>query len=78
MGDGTLIQWGSETIPSGTYNIYVTLSQFFVDTSYIVVPHIPADVAVGWSATQRNQVRFGREPNTQAVEVSYIAIGRWK
>lgn len=82
--DGTLFQWGSTTIPVGSYIARETLPIPFVEKSKIAVSVTPVAVeanvfyGVDYNNLTESQLSFGRTPNTTAKTVYWTAIGRWK
>lgn len=84
MPDGTLLQWGSTTIPSGSYTATAQLPIAFIDKTKIGVSVTAAAVSAGtdygvnYSGVTENQLSFGRTPNTATNTIYWIAIGRWK
>lgn len=78
MPDGTLIVFGSVTIPSGSYIETATFGKAFVNTDYLVTVGVYDDVSPSINTKYVGGCRIGRTPNTAANKIDYIAIGRWK
>ena len=82
--DGTLFQWGSTTIPAGSYIVRETLPIPFIKKGKIAVSVTPVLVetnvfyGVDYNNLTESQLSFGRTPNTTAKTVYWTAIGRWK
>lgn len=80
MADGTLVCYGTLTIPSGSYVATVTLPKPFANTSYkIAVCALESGLTCNISgAKNTGGFTLGRIPNTAASNFDWIAIGRWK
>lgn len=80
MVDGTLIQWGTLTIPSGSYVASVTLPLTFSDTSYkVAICTLETGMTANLSGAKYvGGFTLGRTPNTAENHFDWIAIGRWK
>lgn len=78
--DGTLIQYGTLTINSGSYVGTVGLPTSFVDNTYIVaVCSYETGIVSNLSGAKTvSSFTLGRTPNTAASHFDWIAIGRWK
>lgn len=78
--DGTLICFGTLTIPSGSYVAWIEFPSYFADTNYkISTASLESGITCNISgAKQTNGLSLGRSPNTAASSFDWIAIGRWK
>lgn len=79
MPDGTLIQWGTITIPEGLYVEGITFSKAFLDTNYSLTCAVyDSGILVNINSKYTGWCRVGRTPNTAANSIGWQAIGRWK
>lgn len=78
MPDGTLIQWGTVTVPSGSYIASITFAKVFANTNYAVTLGIYDDIAPSINTKSTGGCRIGRTPNTASNNIEWQAIGRWK
>lgn len=82
MPDGTLICWGSVSVEAGAWSADVSLPASFANTAYAVVdaPRCNTTVAVNVlvGKTGVDKFIFYMTRNDLAVEIDYLAIGRWK
>lgn len=79
MSDGTLIQWGTVTIPEGLYVEAITFSKAFLNTTYSVTFGVYDNgIPVNISSKYTGGCRVGRTPNTAANSIDWQAVGRWK
>jgi len=82
LPNGVLIQWGSITIPSGSYVANIDLSQTFIDRTKLSIHLTPVQSGTTWNvnyaATTTSNISIGRTPNTTASTYYWLAIGRWK
>ena len=83
MADGTLLQWGTGSIPSGVYvqTDYTTFAKPFIDTNYItmITPDDDVNISNPVSANKTTTgFKCGRAPNTATNNYTWYAIGRWK
>lgn len=82
MPDGTLICWGSVLIETGAWSADVSLPASFANIAYAVVdtPRCNTTVAVNVlvGKTDVDKFTFYMTRNDLAVEIDYLAIGRWK
>lgn len=83
MADGTLLQWGTGSIPSGVYvqTDYTTFAKPFIDTNYItmITPDDDVNISNPMSANKTTTgFKCGRAPNTATNNYTWYAIGRWK
>lgn len=78
MPDGTLIVFGTVSIPSGSYIETVTFGKSFVDTNYLITFGLYDDISPSINTKYTGGCRIGRTPNTAANNIDYIAVGRWK
>lgn len=77
--DGTLIQWDSVTIASGSYVADVTFQLAFVDTNYkISLTAFDNGLSLNFTNKTIGGVKVGRTPNTSANGIDWVAVGRWK
>lgn len=79
MPDGTLIQWGKVSVPSGTLVAEITFRYSFVDTNYsLTLGCYNNGISMNISGKYNGGCYVGRTPNTANTDIDYIAIGRWK
>lgn len=79
MPDGTLIQWGKVSVPSGSFVGAITFDYSFVDTNYsLTFGSYGTGISVNISSKNTDGCGVGRTPNTANTDIDYIAIGRWK
>lgn len=79
--DGTLIQWGAASIPVNASGVGCNFQLQFIDTNYTFLfnPDSSAHYTSIWrSAKYAGGVTVSRSPNTEAVGIDFVAIGRWK
>lgn len=80
--DGTLIQWGSTTIPSGDYTHEFTLPiglYKLQESSILLTPvEVGTDYNVNYSSSTNSKIQIGRTPNTIANTYYWTVFGRWK
>ena len=78
MPDGTLIQWGTVTVPSGSYIETVTFAKAFANTNYTVTFGVYDAIEPSINTKYTGGCRIGRTPNTASNNIEWQAIGRWK
>lgn len=80
--DGTLIQWGSVTIPANTFTANWTHPVPFKDRTNISIQVTPAASITAWNINYGNSsissTNVGRTPNTAATAMYIFAVGKWK
>lgn len=80
--DGTLIQWGSITIPANSFTQDWNHPVTFKDRSKISVQVTPVSSITAWninySSSSVSKTNIGRTPNTSATAMYVFAIGQWK
>lgn len=82
MPDGTLMCWGAVSVEAGAWNAVVSLPASFANTEYAVVdiPRCNTTVAVNVlvGKTGVDNFTFYMTRIDLAIEIDYLAIGRWK
>ena len=79
MPDGTLIQWGAVTIPSGVSVVEIKFGYSFVDTNYsLTLASYQNGISTNISSKEAGRGYVGRTPATATNSMDWIAIGRWK
>lgn len=82
LPDGTLVCWGSVTIPSGVYTAYWTFPEDFIDRTNLSIQVTPLQTGTSWNvnyaSTSVSQTQIGRTPNTNSDTYYILAFGRWK
>lgn len=83
MPDGTLIQWGTATISSGSESVTVDLAMnFYGDYAISALPAFSSDRAASLVFSGRNgnffKVHTKVNPVTFDQFFAWIAAGRWK
>lgn len=75
LGNGIIIQWGSETVSSTNYS--VTLPTAFSSTNYKVVvsKFESADASTGFGTQTYTTTKFNIKASTTGKKVTWIAIG---
>lgn len=80
--DGTLIQWGSLTIPANSFTASWTHPVAFIDRTNISIQVTPASSITAWNinygSSSVSSTNVGRTPNTSATAMYIFAIGKWK
>lgn len=84
MPDGTLIQWGTGTIATGTKLLHIYFPQTFIDTAYGFTAIASIDgsnnvLPIGYYYNLVGDIRAYTQSNVSAdLNLLWIAIGRWK
>lgn len=81
LSDGTMIEWGSVTVASGSFTADWTHPVAFTGRP-TTIQVTPAASVTSWNINYSNssasKTNIGRTPNTSATAMYIMAIGKWK